>query len=165
MQPDEESTWSMSAPLTEVEAAAILALPKSIDTPVIWVHKADRLWAEATLPIRQPRGDINLSLKITINLRTREKFSVTLLLNGSLRVRGLCHGGSHDNRHTDRNQWRHQAHEHRWTDRCHGSWACSVNSEPDLYKALLGFCQRSGIRFAGQWSDPPGLLQLGLEDE
>ncbi len=155
----------MPAPITEAEIASLLSASMSIDRPVQWVQKSQDVWVEATLPIRHPRSDILLTVKITVNIVARSKYSISLLLNNSHRIRGYCHHGSHENKHTDRNNWRHQTHEHLWTDACHGSWARSASDSPDLRSAFFGFCNRLGIDFAGTWYDPPQEFQLELEDQ
>ncbi|HWP29537.1 MAG TPA: hypothetical protein VNM50_08355 [Chloroflexota bacterium] len=151
-----------AAPLNEAEVAAILAQPMRIAGTVQWTQKSHLAYLEAQLPAAHPRADARLSLRITVNARAREKYSVTLLLNG-LRIRGLDVGGSHENRHTDRNCWHGQPHEHRWTDRCHDAWACAVDEPASLEAAVRDFCGRAGITFAATWRDLPG-RQLDLED-
>jgi len=153
-----------SAPLTEAEVAEILLESMRIEGPVRWVQKSSDAWAEATLQVRHPRRDVGLSLKLTVNLLAARKFSFSLLLDSAHRIVGVDVGGGHENRHTDNNRWIDQPHEHRWTDACHGNWACAIDSfPPTLREAFLAFCGRLGIEFAGVWSDPPP-AQLGLDE-
>lgn len=152
-----------AAPVTEAEVTALLAQPMSVDDPVQWIQKGNDVWAEAALRVRHPNRGINLSVRMTVNLVAPEKFSLSLLLDNSHRIRGIDAGGSHENKHTDSNRWIHQTHEHWWTDACHGSWADAIQSFPQEAEAgLTAFCLRLGIVFNGEWRNPPG-LQLGLE--
>jgi hypothetical protein len=151
------------APLTEAEAEAILAEPMSIAGPVVWSQKGHESWAEARLKVKHARRDRTLTVVMTVNLFSRRKCSISLLLDNAHRIRGLDVLGSHDNKHTDTNRWRGQTHEHCWTDACRGSWARSTDDPPDVQQALMVFCERLGITFEGEWTDPPP-GQWGLED-
>jgi hypothetical protein len=143
-------------PVTEAEVRAILAAPMRIRETVQWRRKSNQAWAEATLRVLHPRNDIDLTVKLTVNLLAPEKFTLSVLLNNAQRIYAIDVGGSHENRHTDQNRWVHETHEHRWTDACHGSWACSAGPFPaDLRSAFAKFCDRLGIKFTGRWSDPP----------
>ncbi|HLA82390.1 MAG TPA: hypothetical protein VJP78_12360 [Thermoleophilia bacterium] len=155
-----------SAPVTEAEVRAILSQDTSTDDPVEWWPKSDQAWVEARLHVRHPQPHVNLSLIATVNRLAAHKFSFVLLLNGAHRIVGYDANGSHINTHTDTNEWRMQTHEHRWTDACHGRWACAPPAAPPaLREAFHSFCARHGVRFTGKWSDPrPMQLDLGLEE-
>lgn len=153
----------VGAAVTEAEVRAILTSELAVDGPVTWIHKSDDAWAEASLIVRQPRRDISLSLRLTLNLLARHKFSISLLLDGSHRIAGIDVGGGHENRHTDRNRWVNATHEHVWTDLCHGTWAVELNAFPDdIRRAFPAFCNKFNVQFSGTWADPPA-AQLDLD--
>ena len=154
-----------TAPITEAEIKAILSEQMSIEDSVEWWPKSDQVFVEMTLKVKQPQRDASLVLKMTVNRLAGKKFSISLLLNGSHRVVGLDINGSHSNSHTDANSWRGQTHEHRWTDACHGAWAQATPDLPGTWQgAFNAFCERNGITFVGEWSDPLP-LQLGFGDK
>ena len=147
-----------AAPLTEAEIDALLAQPMEISGRVQWVQKSNDVWAEATLAVRHPRREVNLTVRMTVNLVASEKFALSLLLDNSQRIRGVDVRGNHENKHTDNNRWVQQTHEHRWTDLCHGTWAAEPEPFPGQPEPpFAAFCGTVGIRFTGVW----GFAQKG----
>jgi hypothetical protein len=152
-----------AAPLTEAEVTSLLSDPMRIDGPVVWRQKSDDVWAETSLRVRHPQRSVDLRVTITVNLLAPSKFSVSLLANGA-RIRAFDAASSHGNKHTDTNQWRQQPHEHKWTDRCHGSWVQDAIDYPvELEQAFRYFCEKHGIDAARvKWKSLPP-VQFGLE--
>lgn len=109
----------MGGLVTEAWVQSILDQPMTASGQVQWRKKA--VWWECSLVVGHPDPSVRLRLVITVNDRARSKASVSLLLDSAHRIRGLDIMGSHQNSHTDRNLWLHQAHKHKWTDACHGS--------------------------------------------
>lgn len=142
--------------ITETRVEDLLRQPMTASGRVRWRQK--RGWWEATIPVSHPDPGVRLRLIITVNDRIRSKASVSLLLDGGYRIRGLDLGGSHENKHTDRNVWYHQVHKHKWTDACRGAWAytpAEISNDVSLEQAFLLFCAECGIEFRGTWHDPP----------
>ncbi len=153
------------APITEVQVAVLLRQSLLIEDTVNWMPKGDQAYVEATLRVRHGMRGVGLEVKLTANRHDTTKYSFILLMNGNLKLAAWDIGGSHQNKHTDGSKWIRQAHEHRWTDRCHGSWACSIHSLPDgMQEAFLAFCRAFGVDFRGEWLDPPAPPMKGLWD-
>jgi hypothetical protein len=150
-------------PLTEAEVAAILAGPMVIDQPMVWKQKSNDAWAEAQFTVQSPYRGVLLSLRVNVSVFAMRKYSILLLLNEQ-RVRALDVGGSHENTHTDNHRWNGRAHEHRWTDACHGGWACAATEPAGVEQAFRTCCQQWGIRFAGAWVPLSPSVQLGFDD-
>jgi len=89
------SVWHMARlPITETECSRILSLPKGITDDIVWSKKANKSWASSKVPVdSELRG--KLEIIITVNMDEPSKFSITLLLNSTHRIRGLDMRGSH----------------------------------------------------------------------
>lgn len=146
----------MAGLVTEARVESVLRQPMTASGRVQWRRKAG--WWECSIAVRHPDPAVRLRLVITVNDRIRSKASVSLLLDGAYRVRGLDMAGSHENKHTDRNVWYHQVHKHKWTDACHGAWAYTpseISDSMSLEQAFRLFCAECGIDFRGTWHEPP----------
>lgn len=145
------------APITAHEIEQILSQPMEIIGDVGWQNKQNNSWYETTMKVSHPSKDISLEMRISVNEFDKKKYSFSLLLWGAHRIRALDAGGSHQNKHTDKNRWIQDLHKHKWTDQCHGAWAYSPDDilVRDIESAFRSFCDECGIRFNGRWHDPP----------
>ena len=106
----------MAVPLTEQEAERLVRLPKTIRHNLVWAIGANEAWAKGELPVQG--AGVMMSLYATVNVAEPQLFSFALSVSHSFRIRGLCHGAAHGNKHRDNRTKLYEAHVHVWTDSC-----------------------------------------------
>lgn len=75
------------APITEHEIDKILRHPMEIVDDVVWQRKQNNSWFEAILKVKHPQRGISLDMRLSLNELDRGKYSFSLLLWGSHRIR------------------------------------------------------------------------------
>lgn len=143
-------------PISENECNRIIALSKRIRANISWVQKANKSWVTCKVPVE---GDFKgqLELIMTVNVEEPSMFSITLLLNGVHRIRGLDMRGSHSNKCSDQKEWHGETHKHTWTDTCPGGHAYTPTeiTGTTLQEVFMQFCNECNIDFRGRFGPAP----------
>ena len=139
-------------PITEIECEQILALPKQIKADILWTQKSKKSWGTSKIPVEI----------LTVNIEEPSKFSITLLLNGIHRIRGLDMNGSHINKCSDQKRWDGTTHKHCWKDICPGGHAYMPTdiTSVGLKEVFMQFCKECNIAFLGHFNPLPVQPQL-----
>jgi hypothetical protein len=106
---------------------------------------------------------VNLKVVITINRFSYEKYSCTLILNNSFRIRGLDVKSSHTNKCKDKNNWKAETHKHKWVEKCRDGWAYTPTDidESSIPSAINSFFKECNINHNGRIDRlPPQLTTL-----
>ena len=110
-----------------------------------WEVSRDKVWAKIEVPVMcsLPKAPM---LRICISISS-DKRSFVLLWSRTIRVRGLCIDGSHNNRHTNSERWVWRTHKHKWSDRCHDRFAYTPTdiTATDVQGQFVQFCAECGI--------------------
>ena len=148
-------------PITERECNSIIALPKAIRANITWIEKANKAWVTSKLPVEcEFKG--RLEVIITVNVEEPSIFSITLLLNGAYRIRGLDVRGSHYNKCSDHQRWHCQTHKHPWTESCPGGHAYTPTdiTGTTIQEMFPQFCRECNVDFRGQFRPAPTQAEL-----
>ncbi len=148
-------------PITESECEQILALPKQIRADITWSQKPNKSWGTSKVPVE---SDLKSKLEVilTANIEEPSKFSITLLINGIHRIRGLDISGSHINKCSDQKRWDETTHKHCWKDTCPGGHAYTPIdiTSVGLKEVFIQFCKECNIDFLGHFNPLPVQPQL-----
>ena len=151
----------MAGQITERFIGSVLQQPMSVRGTFRWRQKSNDAWTEATLKVSHPDSTVSLEIIMTASLE-QDKFGICLLLNGTA-IRRYDRRHGHINKHTD-NWATYQAHEHVFTDLCHGHWARDASQYPtDIEGAFGHFCTLLNITAEVQFQPLPD-RQLGMEE-
>lgn len=88
-----------------------------------------------------------MRIAVTASCLDSSRYTFALLWNKCIRVRALCIGGSHTNKHTNDERWFHKTHKHKWSDMCQERFAYSPTdiTAADLQMRFVQFCAECGI--------------------
>lgn len=121
-----------------------------------WQSSPNKSWLRIQIPVENSSGK-SLRIIITANQEYTDFYSISLLLNNAIRVRGLDVNGSHSNKHTNREKWLGQSHFHRWSDMCHDRFGYSPSGPVgnSIQESLEYFCQEFHIECAAVIAELP----------
>lgn len=123
----------------------------------VWHESANRSWVKAEIPVDNSKS-ASLRLTITANQELPNRFSIALLFNSTLRIRGLCMEGSHSNKHTNKDKWIGELHKHKWSDDCQDRFAYTPTdiTGTNIQEILEQFCAECGIQCSALLAEIPG---------
>jgi hypothetical protein len=107
-----------SRPTESAVEAVLQSGPLSVSGRYAWEAKNNGSWVIVRIPVSRPESVVG-ELRIVVNISRIDpnKRDFTLLFDCH-RVRALCIGGNHENRHTNNERWIRQIHKHKWSDIC-----------------------------------------------
>jgi hypothetical protein len=132
--------------VTEAEVDALLSSGSlSISRIGRWDVSADKAWAKIEIAVECSKPKTP-PLRICLSV-SADKRSFVLLWSRTIRVRGLCTDGSHNNRHTNSERWIWRTHKHKWSDRCHDRFAYTPTdiTATEIQGQFVQFCAECGI--------------------
>lgn len=148
-------------PITEQEAAYIMESPKAIVEEIKWVPKSGREYIfEFIVPIVGQVDTIKLQLVANINTKIN-KFSFTILYNGSVRIKSLDIGKGHRNP-PDKKINVGKKHKHTWTNEWKDQWAYKPDDITDganFEQVFWEFLKECNISFEGELPPIPPIQE------
>lgn len=153
-------------PITEQEVNHLMEAPKSIIEEIRWTSKPGREHIlEFVVPIKTPNDTIKLQLVANINTKIN-KFSFTILYNGSIRIKSLDIGKGHRNP-PDRKINIGKKHKHTWTNEWKDQWAYKpddITDGADFDQVFWEFLKECNISFDGELPPLPPVQEEWILD-
>lgn len=148
-------------PITEQEACYIMERDKEIIEEIKWVEKKDRdNIFEFVVPVES--GISNVKLQLIANLNAKlNKFSFTIVYNGTVRIKSLDIGKGHRNP-PDRKENVEKKHKHTWTDEWKDQWAYipdDITDGADFEQVFWEFLAECNISFGGTLPALPSIQE------
>lgn len=144
-------------PITEQESNQLMGTPKMIREEIKWVYKNGREHiVEFVIPVESPTPAIKLQLVANINTKIN-KFSLTIVYNGSVRIKSLDIGKGHRNP-PDRKINVGKKHKHTWTNEWKDQWAYKPDDITDgagFEQVFKEFLKECNITFEGELPPMP----------